>query len=100
MRSKETNPQRGSRSRIGGERLAVRRWLRGQAAAAVRSLQVAARRGPDSQQAATEALSAVNALAVMGMWPGPRDPASENAVIDVRNRWARIQKRAKRGQAG
>ena len=30
----------------------------------------------------------------MGLWPGPRDPASEAAVVEVRCRWACIQKRA------
>jgi hypothetical protein len=32
----------------------------------------------------------------MGVWPGPRDPASEAGVLEVRRRWARIQRKAKR----
>jgi hypothetical protein len=67
--------------------------------AAARSRQVLAAEGPNPKQAVAEALSAVNALAEMGMWPGPRDPASEAAVNDVRRRWARIQKRAMRDRA-
>ena len=78
------------------ERRAIRRWLRGQTMAAERSREVAAQCGPDPKQSVAEALSAVNALAEMGAWPGPRDPASEAAVLDVRRRWARIQKRAMR----
>jgi hypothetical protein len=57
----------------------------------VRIRQAAAEEGPNPRQAVAEALSAVNALAEMGLWPGPRDPASEAAVIQVRERWARIQ---------
>lgn len=78
---------------------AVQAWLRGQTAAAARSRQAAAEAGPDPVQAVAEALSAVNALAEMGMWPGPRDPANEAAVVEVRRRWARIQKRAMRDRA-
>jgi hypothetical protein len=75
---------------------AVRRWLHGQAVAEVRSRQALAAEGPNPKQAVAEALSAVSALAEMGLWPGPRDPANEAAVIEVRERWARIQKRAMR----
>ena len=75
---------------------AVKNWLRGQAAAAARSRQASATEGPNPEQAVAEALSAVNALAEMGMWPRPRDPANEAAVVDVRRRWARIQKKAMR----
>jgi hypothetical protein len=82
------------------EKAAVRRWLHGQAAAAAHSRQAAAEAGPDAKQAIAEALSAVRALAAMGLWPGPRDPASEAAVIEVRRRWACIQKRASRDRAG
>ena len=79
---------------------AVQKWLRGQATAAARSRDAHAAEGPDAAQAVAEALSAVNALAEMGMWPAPRDPANEASVSDVRRRWARIQKRAMRGRAG
>lgn len=78
------------------KKAAVRRWLHGQAVMAVRIRQAAAAEGPNPAQAVAEALSAANALAAMGMWPGPRDPASEAAVLEVRQRWARIQQRAKR----
>jgi hypothetical protein len=79
---------------------AVRRWLRGQVMAAERSRQLSAAEGPNPKQAVAEALSAVNALAEMGLWPGPRDPANEAAVIQVRRRWARIQKKAMREREG
>jgi hypothetical protein len=82
------------------EKAAVRRWLHGQAAAAARSREAAARAGPDPRQAVAEALSAVRALGAMGVWPGPRDPASEAAVNEVRRRWAGIQKRAIRDREG
>ena len=77
---------------------AIQRWRHGQAMAAARSREALAAEGPDPEQAVAEALSAVNALAEMGVWPGPRDPANEAAVIEVRRRWARIQKRAMRGR--
>lgn len=79
--------------------MAVQRWLQGQVAATERSRDVAAARGPDPRQAVAEALSAADALSHMGLWPGPRDAANEDAVIEVRRRWARIQKRAIRGRA-
>lgn len=78
---------------------AVRRWKRGQELAAARSRDLAAQEGPRPEQAVAEALSALSALAKMGMWPGPRDPASEMAVLEVRRRWARIQQRAKQARA-
>jgi hypothetical protein len=78
------------------ESIAVRRWLRGQAMAAARSRQAVAEAGPDPAQAVAEALSAIDALADAGLWPGPRDPVSEAAVVQVRERWSRIQKRAMR----
>jgi hypothetical protein len=51
------------------------------------------------EQAVAEALSALSALKTMGLWPGPRDPVSEAAVLQVRRRWAKIQKRAKQAQS-
>ena len=45
--------------------------------------------------AVAESLAALEALADMGLWPGPRDPASEREVREVRRRWARIQRRAR-----
>jgi hypothetical protein len=63
---------------------------------------ITAEQGPDPEQAVAEALSALEALAAMGMWPGPRDPANEAAVIELRQCWARLQRKArflyKRGQ--
>jgi SLT domain-containing protein len=77
---------------------AVRRWRRGQMLAAERNRELVAREGPRPAQAVAEALSAVAALETMGIWPGPRDPVSEAAVLQVRRRWARIQRRAKTAQ--
>jgi hypothetical protein len=79
---------------------AVQRFLHGHAMAAARSRQAFAAEGPNPKQAVAEALSAVNALTEMGMWPGPRDPANEAAVIQVRQRWVRIQKKAMRDREG
>jgi hypothetical protein len=92
--------RRSSRTEPPGEKASVRRWLRGHALAGQRSRQAIADEGPNPTQAAAEALSAVNALAEMKLWPGPRDPANEAAVIEVRKRWARIQKRARRERKG
>jgi hypothetical protein len=63
--------------------------------AAERSRALTAREGPRPTQAVAEALSAAAALEAMGIWPGPRDPVSEAAILEVRRRWARIQQRAK-----
>lgn len=68
-------------------------------ATALRVREAAADEGPNPARAVAEALSAANALAAMGMWPGPRDPASEAAVLEVRRRWAKIQRKAKRERA-
>lgn len=76
----------------------VQRWLAGQRAAGQvqRSLQAA--EGPRPARAVAQALSALAALEAMGRWPGPRDPVSERAVAEVRRRWARIQRHARRTQ--
>lgn len=58
-----------------------------------RSLRAA--EGPRPAQAVAECLSALNALEAMGRWPGPSDPVSEQGVQAVRERWARIQRRAR-----
>jgi len=84
---------------IAAEKAAVQRWLQGYAAIAVRIRQAAAAEGPNPTQAVAEALSAATALETMGMWPGPRDPASEAAVLEVRRRWAKIQRKARRDRA-
>jgi len=72
--------------------------LRGQQAAAARQRQLMRDEGPRPEQAIAEALAAVSALAGQGKWPGPRDPASERAVEEVRHRWARIEHRAKQAR--
>jgi hypothetical protein len=77
---------------------AIKRWRRGQALAAARSREVSAREGPRPALAVAEAISAVNALAAMGAWPGSRDVVSESAVLQVRRRWARIEKNAKQAR--
>jgi hypothetical protein len=74
---------------------AVIRWRKGQAAAAERQRELLHAEGPRPEQAVAESLAALNALTEMGLWPGPRDPASERAVSEVRSRWARIQRRAR-----
>jgi hypothetical protein len=84
---------------IAAEKAAVQRWLQGHAAIALRIRQAAAEEGPNPTQAVAEALSAATALETMGMWPGPRDPASEAAVLEVRRRWVKIQRKARRDRA-
>ncbi len=77
------------------ERAAIARMRAGHAAAARRQLALLAEEGPRGEQAVEEANAALAALAAMGMWPGPRDPASERQVEAIRARWARIQRRAR-----
>ncbi|MCC7536271.1 MAG: hypothetical protein IT379_08660 [Deltaproteobacteria bacterium] len=78
-----------------GARDEVLRWRRGQAAAEKRQRELLRARGPRPEQAVAEALDALEALEAMGVWPGPRDPASERAVEEVRARWVRIETRAR-----
>src|SRR4051794_34277892 len=75
--------------------LAVRRWLAGHAAAARAQRSLQAAEGPRPDRAVRQLLSALSALETMGRWPAPRDPVSERAVDQVRERWARIQRRAR-----
>jgi hypothetical protein len=74
----------------------IRRLRRGHAAAAERARDVARVEGPRPEQAVAEALAAAAALHEMGIWPGPRDPASERSVEEVRRRWVRIKRRARK----
>jgi hypothetical protein len=76
-------------------RESVQRWRRGQVAAARLQRELAAAEGPRPEQSIAEALSALDALAAMGLWPGPRDPIAERAVEHVRQRWTRIETRAR-----
>jgi hypothetical protein len=74
----------------------MKRWRQGQVAAARRKLELCAEEGPDPQQAVAEALSAFDLLSRATGHPSERDPVSEHEVAEVRRRWARIQKRAKK----
>ena len=78
-----------------GERQAVLAWRAGQGEAERRRRELMREEGARPEQAVAESLAALNALADMGLWPGPRDPASEEAIERVRRRWARIQRRAR-----
>lgn len=79
------------------DKAALQRMRGGHAAAERRARSLRAAEGPDPDAAVREALAALESLARMGHWPGPRDPASERQVAEVRARWARIQRRARRG---
>lgn len=74
----------------------VKRWRLGHAVAADRQRRLLAEEGPRSAQAVAESLAALNALEAMGLWPGPRDEIAERGVEQVRHRWAKVQKRAKK----
>ena len=73
--------------------------LRGQRAARDRARELMRAEGPRPEQAVAEAIAAAAALASEGKFPGPRDPVSERAVEAVRQRWARIERRAREAQA-
>jgi hypothetical protein len=74
------------------------RMLRGQRAAAARRRELLRNEGPKPERAVAEALSAVEALAAAGTWPGPRDPVSERGVEGVRRRWVRIARNARQAR--
>jgi hypothetical protein len=75
------------------DREAVRKMVRGHAAAAEMQKRVLAAEGPQPEQAIAEALSALTLLEDMGQWPGPRDTLAEREVEEVRSRWAKVQRR-------
>lgn len=77
----------------------IRRWKRGHEMAEQRQRVLQAQEGPRPSVAVAESLSALNALDEMGVWPGPRDPVSEQAVDRVRRRWALVQRRARQARA-
>ncbi|MBK7076593.1 MAG: hypothetical protein IPH44_30305 [Myxococcales bacterium] len=77
------------------QKVAVRRWLAGQRAAAVAQRDLQAQEGPRPAIAVEQSLSALAALEFMGRWPGPRDPVADRQVTVVRQRWAKIQRRAR-----
>jgi hypothetical protein len=77
------------------EAAAIRRWKRGHAVAAQRQRSLLAVEGAQPALAVAESLSALNALETMGMWPAPRDAIAEQAIQQLRRRWARVQHRAK-----
>jgi hypothetical protein len=81
--------------REGMAEAAVKTWLRGYRAAALRVEQARAQETPEPERAIAEALSALNLLHDLGTWPGPRDPVEEDGVARVRARWAKVQRRAK-----
>ena len=64
-------------------------------AAEERQRSLRAAEGPRPAQAVAECLSVLSSLEAMGRWPGPRDPVREQGVYVVRERWARIQRRAR-----
>ena len=66
----------------------------GHAAAAARKRQLERAEGPQPERAVAQAQAAIESLAAMGRFPGPRDPISERAVEVVRARWVEIQRRA------
>jgi hypothetical protein len=76
-----------------GER--IRRWRRGMQAGEELQRRLRAAEGPRPAQAVAELFSVLNALEAMGRWPGPNDPVSEQGVQEVRERWARIQRRSR-----
>jgi hypothetical protein len=73
--------------------------LEGHRAARARALSLLRAEGPRPEQAVAEAIAASQALAAEGRFPGPRDPVSERAVEAVRQRWARIGRRAREEKA-
>lgn len=73
----------------------IRRMRRGHAAASARARLLVQEEGPNPERAVAEALAALEALASMGQWPGPRDRVSERGVEEVRHRWVRIARRAR-----
>jgi hypothetical protein len=76
----------------------IARLRRGHDAASARIAELRRAEGPQPARAVAEALSAARALSETGAWPGPRDPASERSVEEVRSRWACIERRAQAQQ--
>lgn len=79
---------------VTSERAAIKAWRRGHEAANQRRVELLIEEGPAPERAVAEGLSALEALALAGEWPGPRDAMSERSVEEVRARWVRIERRA------
>jgi hypothetical protein len=77
---------------------AIVRMRRGHAAAAARRRELMRKEGPRPKQAVAEAIAATEALAAQGLWPGDRDPVRARGVELVRQRWVRIERRAKKSR--
>ncbi|HEY4239362.1 MAG TPA: hypothetical protein VGM88_06075 [Kofleriaceae bacterium] len=76
----------------------IRRWRRGMELAAERSREAFAAAGPQPEQAVREAKSAYAAAKHMGLLARPRDPVSQAAIDELRERWARVKRRADAGR--
>lgn len=79
-------------------RALVRRWRAGHAEAARLQRDLLRKAGPQPREAVAMLLDSLETLDQMGVWPGPRDPASEHQVRSVRRMWARLQRHARRAQ--
>lgn len=79
---------------------AVRRFLRGQRAAAEKQRELVERRGPEPEQAVAECLDALAELEAQGLWPGPRDPVAEREARRLRERWAKVKREFRNGAKG
>ena len=80
-------------------RAAVRRFLAGHRAAALRQRELMREEGAHPDQAFAEFLSMLNVLEEATLWPGPRDPAAERTIDAVRRLWRRAKTRAISGRS-
>lgn len=77
------------------QREAIKRMIRGHAAAEELQRRLRAAEGPNPERAMADALALLDLVESRGAWPGPRDTLAEREVQEVRRRWAKIQKRAR-----
>jgi hypothetical protein len=87
------------------DREAVKKMLRGHAAAAEMQKRLLAAEGPRAETSFAEAAALIDVLEDLHGWPGERSTLADRGVQEVRRRWAKIQKhyrakaRAERGSA-
>jgi hypothetical protein len=77
------------------DREAVKKMLRGHAAAAEMQKRLLVAEGPRKETSFADALSLFELIDDLHGWPSVRDRLAEDGVEEVRRRWAKIQHEAR-----
>jgi hypothetical protein len=75
-----------------GDREAVKKMLRGHAAAAEMKKRILVAEGPRAETSVADALELMALVDQLHGWPGERSTLEERGIEEVRQRWAKIQR--------